>query len=168
MVEVTVKGYTWMELDDNAKDTAFYYIECYVNNVQDYNVNLLNKKIKEELKEVEDGKIILEAHLANVRKRIKNEIDKSGNFIDVSLSPIYDKVKCLITEETEVLKRIIHNTNKKAKLERERKKNFDKVCNGTNYKVAYALCDENELYFTVDGFPLFNGALDTEIVLENL
>lgn len=165
MKEITVKGYTWLELDDNAKDTAFYYIENEVIAVQNYNIDLLTKDIKGSLKELEDDKIVLETCLADKRKKIKDEVLKSGIYSNTSLSPIYENVERLVKEELAVLKQLINVIGKEYQTNQEKIDCENRVLDVSNYETALALCENNELYFTEEGFPLFNGNLNTEVIL---
>lgn len=162
MVELIVKGYNYKELDGNARENANYEIECFVDEVYSYNRNLYRQ---EELLQCEKE----EKELCNAYSRVSMQIKEClSNLTPTTIGSSVVHKLCELVAEKEKLVGEMTKVSEKLNDIKALKRDYSLSTRYSFEYVAYAFCDENEIYFTVEGYPLFNGNHNTEIKLEEI
>lgn len=166
MVKVIVDGYSYGELDPNEKENADYDLECLVEEVYSYNVDLQKDKF---LGNIEQRKANLEKEREEAGKAIagyfqvmKVDMEQKGMVSSSTIVKLLHSVveRELIDESLEDIK----NTTKSFNREEVYKNLRDRF---PWEKVASMYCERNGIYFTGNGYALFNGKFDYKINLEN-
>lgn len=165
MVEVIVKACTYDELGACEKDIANYELDFYVSEVYNYNLNLIKKErlgnkteVKEELaKKKLEIDLKISEYCCTIQLEMKNNMTVNSSTVAKLLAVTMDRERVVASIE-ELDKDINSNRAEVIMHELETKFPFNKV--------ASLFSKFNGIYFTYQGYPLFDGKIDTEIPLK--